>query len=627
MILSMSSDARIPRRAGNSSPTDQQHPGGRAYREELLSQLFEAQERVETLTAELAKRSTNSPTAALLLNMGLERFLRRLGHHQLVAAYAAQHSLAHELPVETLNVLREILEHPADFIASDVGLPSDPRTVPTGRLAHKDTAELLQHTCSIDFYAARDRLEAAQVLLTHSNADGISIPVSYPLLADHLRSGRLDPRETILATKRLEKLRPAIARQPNPDRVATAIEAQIVDSLLTQGPGATGKLFAVLGQELENKPAPAPSPQELAAKVGCRVVRRTEHLTQISICLLNTDAEVFMSLFAQADNPRTLAGNREAISTAATVGKNDGDEKVDPEAFTAQHPAPENCNLPEAPAIPEWAIDPATPLDERPRASWNDLGPSIESHRGHPEPQPLFPAQQSSEPSSSPPATSTRNSGHLEQGFPHESNDHLPGSDGLTPARRRLQVLLNILRSAGQPGTTGSRGLPQPRMIVYCQLTTLLGLAEKAGVTQHGLPISPGDLRRELCNAGVIPIIFNGESQILDVGREQRFVPAYMRQAILARDGGCLVPGCSVPPEHVEMCHVEGFAEGGPTSVVNIGAGCTAHHHAFHTGEFKLVLNEQGLPAVIQPRYMDPVQLPRRNSYWQQQHQINPTLF
>lgn len=208
--------------------------------------------------------------------------------------------------------------------------------------------------------------------------------------------------------------------------------------------------------------------------------------------------------------------------------------------------------------------------------------------------------------------------------------ENSPGLDGLAPARRRLQALLNIVRSAGRPGPNGSKrhtGLPQAKVVVYCQLATLLGLAEKAGITQHGLSVPPGDLRRLLCNAGVLPIVCDGESRILDVGREERYAPDYMREAVLARDGGCIFPGCSVPPEHVEMCHIDGWAEGGSTSVENLAAACTAHHHGFHLALYDLVRDAQGLPSVLFPEYMDPSQVPKRNTYWGQQTQINPTLF
>ena len=618
MLDHMSSAGTTPSRTalGHGSTST---PGHAVSREDLLRDFFELQGRLETLTEALAALATGSPATAVLLNMGLERSRRRAGHHRLLAARAAQFSLAHELPVETLNELREIIENPADFTAGDAALPEDPHRVPNGRLPHKDTAELLQNTCCIGYFEARDRLEAVRLMLPGAADPASAAPPRYPRLAAQLRAGNLPPAEATRAASRLEKLRPAISGRPNASELAASIEERVLDSLLTQGPAATAKLLKTVETELEYAPAPIPTAEQLAAKTGFRLTRRTEHLTYFTLSMTNLDAELVLTHFALSDNPRTSAGNREDLASdaaaagttprAASMHNNDG-EGIPHEPRTGG-------NL--APAIPEWAVYPDTPPEERPRAEWTDLGLAVQAHQGSgsgkPPPTNCYPG---------PAAPASRQSSFDGAGDAEET------PDGLSPARRRLQTLLNIMKTAGGPGRNGSKrtaGLPQARLIVYCHLATLIGLSEKAGITQHGLEVSPGDLRRQLCNAGVIPLVLNGESQVIDVGREQRFVPDHMRQAVLARDGGCLVPGCTVPPEHLEMCHVKAWADGGTTSIANTGPGCSNHHHGFHTGQYKLVLNEQGLPAVILPRYLDPSQRPRRNAHWQQQTLTDPTLF
>ncbi|MFJ6418277.1 HNH endonuclease [Paeniglutamicibacter sp. NPDC091659] len=593
-----------------------------------MRDFFDLHARLDALTEDLATQATNSPVTSVLLNVGLERARRRAGHHRLLAARAAQHSLAHELPVEILNELREIADNPADFVAGDAILPEDPRSVPTGRLPHKNTAELLQRTCAIGYFEARDHLDAAGLLLPRTDERGARSPARYPLLAAHLRAGNLDPTEAIRAANRLEKLRPGIAGQPNPAKLAASIEEQVLESLLTQGPAATSKVLNALNTELEEAPAAAPTSEELAAKTGFRLSRRTQHLTYFTLTMTNLDAELVMSHFALSDNPRTNVGNRENLANDAASrnpgtqgdvhGEGNGNGWSPPASGNVVPLRPLDRNP--APAIPAWAVDPDTPPGELPRAEWTDLGRSAPAHQASP----------GSEDLAQPGESHTSTFRTPEPALPERINDPAEGPDGFTPARRRLQTLLNIMRTSGEPrskGTSATTGLPRARLIVYCQLTTLLGLAEKAGITQHGLVVSPGDLRRELCNAGVIPIIFNGESQILDVGREQRFVPDYMRQAVLARDGGCIVPGCTVPPEHLEMCHIDGWADGGTTSIENSAPGCANHHHAFHTGQYKLVRNDHGLPAVILPKYVDPEQKPRRNTQWQQNTQFGLTLF
>ena len=114
-----------------------------------------------------------------------------------------------------------------------------------------------------------------------------------------------------------------------------------------------------------------------------------------------------------------------------------------------------------------------------------------------------------------------------------------------------------------------------------------------------------------------------GKSRILDLGQEERFFPDYMREAILGIYGGCIMPGCTVPPEHCEIHHVEPFATGGKTAI-NDGRPHLQlrHHHGIHTGLFRVVRDTDGLFSVILPKFMDPEQKPRRNTHWRNN---NPT--
>ena len=76
------------------------------------------------------------------------------------------------------------------------------------------------------------------------------------------------------------------------------------------------------------------------------------------------------------------------------------------------------------------------------------------------------------------------------------------------------------------------------------------------------------------------------------------------------------MPGCTVPPEHLEIHHFDFYADGGRTAI-HLGAPCCPDaHHGFHTGLFKVVRDDDGLFSVILPKFMDPEQKPRRNTYW-----------
>ncbi|MGL3805151.1 HNH endonuclease signature motif containing protein [Paeniglutamicibacter sp. R2-26] len=221
--------------------------------------------------------------------------------------------------------------------------------------------------------------------------------------------------------------------------------------------------------------------------------------------------------------------------------------------------------------------------------------------------------------------------------FKNRFNSTIPGADGLSAPQRHLQGLVNAMRWPGQPaGGTDSRGQgtrgqgagptgapPAARLVVLIQLDVLMGLARGAGYSAHGLEIPVGRVRRMLANDGVIPVVLGGRGEVLDVGREKRLLPGPLKHAVLARDGGCLYPGCTVPPELCEFNHIVQWQDGGATSVANCHPACTAHHHMIDNGELRVVIHD-GLPHVVLPRYLDPEQVPRRNTHWQP---AKPTLF
>lgn len=575
---------------GHAGPGQGRTSGGA----DRLRSLLAAQDYFVATATELSA-AASSPTEAAALALIIEQAHRRASYLQILAAQGARKTLAHELPRETLEQLSAAITSPAPFLAGEVELPADPATTPTGRLPHKDTADLLQHLLGTGYFEARDRVKAADALLPQTDVNGIGRAARYPQLSADAQAGTIDPRHAMQAARKLDKAAPVIRKQPDPAQLSRILESQVLESLHAQGPQSTGKLITAWQRTLEESAPGEPDAEEIGAKTGIFLTRRTEHFSYFSLCMLNVEAEIFLSHFANADNPRTAAGNREALARdaanrAGTPAANGSDNVGEDD---------------DAPRLPAWAADPTTPVGELPRAAYTDLG--MAAGQGHTS------------------ASSAQGPRAAEPSVDWQPNS--PGGDGLTPARRRLQSILNVLRRVGESTGKNGKGLARSTLVVHCQLETLLGLAERAGITSHGLDVSPGELRRLLCDAGVLPIVFNSKSQILDLGREQRYVPDHIREAVLARDGGCLVPGCTVPPEHCEICHIDAWEDGGVTSAENSGPACSAHHHDFHSGKLGLVRDGNGLPAVLLPKYLDPEQLPRRNDHWQRRRQTIPTLF
>jgi hypothetical protein len=63
--------------------------------------------------------------------------------------------------------------------------------------------------------------------------------------------------------------------------------------------------------------------------------------------------------------------------------------------------------------------------------------------------------------------------------------------------------------------------------------------AIKDAALDFGGPIPPSTARRIACEAAVLPLVVNGKSQVLDVGREQRLFTPTQRRVLAHRDRGC----------------------------------------------------------------------------------------
>jgi Domain of unknown function (DUF222) len=86
--------------------------------------------------------------------------------------------------------------------------------------------------------------------------------------------------------------------------------------------------------------------------------------------------------------------------------------------------------------------------------------------------------------------------------------------------------------------------------------------------------ITAGEARRLACEAGIIPAVLGGKSEILDLGRTRRFHTTAQRHALARRDGGCTAEGCDLPPSACHAHHHHPWATAAtPTSPT---ADCSA---------------------------------------------------
>ena len=604
MLVDMETDRFISLTAGTRGA-----PGHHVSPDDELRALLE----VQALSRDLSRRvaaHTSSPVHSALFARAAEDGHRTAAHARLLAAETARRTLVHELPEATFDDLAAIHRDPAGYLAGTTKLPADPATVPTGRPVFKDTTAFLTGFLHISFFEARERVRSIDRLLPGTDVHGQAAPARFPVLARDLSEGTADPGQIGAAARKLESLVPQIDRHPDAATLAGTLEDQVAESVRTQDPRTTAKLLAGIQAALEQGPADLPE-EVLRTRTGLFYRGTTGGLGEFLLRTLPRDTEALLALCASADNPRTKAGDRDGLLAQAMAAKGtDTDDDV------AQAAGP-------GAGFPDFLTDPATgaPLTDPDAARKLSLDPEGPGVVGN-----LFSANRNGTGSSGADSANRSDAGSRNGLFdPGTINSTAYGGDGLTPPQRHLQGLLNLIRAAGQP-RTGKKtiGLPSPKTLVIATLDELRGLADTHGITSRGQKLTPAELRQGLCNGGVVPAVMGGKSQILDLGQEERFFPDYMREIILGIYGGCIMPGCTVPPEHCEIHHFDGFANGGKTEVNQGCPGCTSAHHGFHTGLFKVIRDTDGLFSVILPKFMDPEQKPRRNTYWRTP---NPPLF
>ena len=130
-------------------------------------------------------------------------------------------------------------------------------------------------------------------------------------------------------------------------------------------------------------------------------------------------------------------------------------------------------------------------------------------------------------------------------------------------------------------------------VVVTMTLETLLG-GLKAAQLDTGTPISPGLARKLACEAGVIPVVLGGKSEVLDVGRRRRFHTKAQRIALAVRDKGCVAQGCERPGSWCHAHHLIPWSQGGGTSVKNGILLCPRHHTLAHHQDYELTHHPEG---------------------------------
>lgn len=114
----------------------------------------------------------------------------------------------------------------------------------------------------------------------------------------------------------------------------------------------------------------------------------------------------------------------------------------------------------------------------------------------------------------------------------------------------------------------------------------------------EAVPVS--EVRRLACQAGVLPAVLGGKSQVLDLGRSQRLFSAAQRKALMLKYPTCAAEGCDCTASWCEAHHLRPWSRGGRTDLADGVLLCPRHHHVVHDPRYQVTsLPGGGLKACL----------------------------
>lgn len=557
-------------------------------------------------------KQTTDPRIALEMASVVETQYRAVLRAQLLAVTTLEATGAHRLTIEQYDEIR-----------ADLTDPDQPPEYVSGRLHYLDTSQLLETWLDINHWEAESRVQDAHRMVGRRTMAGEAAPPRYERLAKLYQDPQRDPREARDAARRLDKFEPTDQIQNGSplSPSATAPDGELLEEhatrILCENPRTTAKArLDELCTAYTKSHAEVEKPE-----IGVFKRRTIQGVDQYLVRVEGTDAEVWRSMLAQADNRRTRAGiaaraaqetsdvQAESAPPDQTVASNHENLPPHPIAEVIEHEGNASGTadadwLRSNDPPPAWAVE---PIDEKVQDS--EVAPD------HPSASLDQPGRRH---------TTNPEIGEIAESTTLDPAPQRPNQKGLSenqtnaevaPPKRRLNAVMTLLTQC----TTGNGGTPTivPSIIVTMTLQDLLNLATAHGLTTHGIELNAGELRQLLVKARILPHVLGGQSQVLDAGRSKRFHTQPMRTALYVQDRGCIMPDCTSPPELCEVNHWPegGWAGGCGTSVREGSLLCPREHDDFHAGKFQIVLHN-GLPHVLQPRHIDPTQTPQRNKYW-----------
>jgi hypothetical protein len=157
------------------------------------------------------------------------------------------------------------------------------------------------------------------------------------------------------------------------------------------------------------------------------------------------------------------------------------------------------------------------------------------------------------------------------------------GPEGLNVYERQGAAFVELLEHLPTDGL----GAVAATLLVKIDLDRLRDGLASAGI-DSGVNIAVSDARRLACGAGIVPVVLNGRSEVLDLGRTRRLHSEPQRRALALRHDTCAAQGCERPFAWCDIHHPHAWSDGGRTDLPNGLPLCGHHHRRAHDNRYEL---------------------------------------
>ncbi|MDN4471804.1 DUF222 domain-containing protein [Demequina zhanjiangensis] len=197
--------------------------------------------------------------------------------------------------------------------------------------------------------------------------------------------------------------------------------------------------------------------------------------------------------------------------------------------------------------------------------------------------------------------------GYVRQAF-QARRDAAPSPENTAPsaAQLRADALAWLARHA--TGCEDSHAGIKTTVVVRLSLEDLQAGDGVAEIDGTHTPISISAARQLAADAGMIPTVLGGDSEILDWGRTRRLFTRAQRLALIERDAGCAK--CHAPPDWCDAHHIAWWGkDNGRTDLANGVMLCVRCHHDIHQHGWNIHAQDAQI-WITPPPHVDPTRTP-----------------